>query len=79
MFIGKDTRLAPNKDLINMYVETGFTSNLDKTTIEAYTIGRVCLISVAVLLKLTIFILKLHHNLFERGFLLLQKFSFLCL
>jgi hypothetical protein len=39
MFIGKNTRLAPNKDLINMYVETGFTSNLDKTTIEAYTNG----------------------------------------
>ncbi|GED65587.1 S-layer homology domain-containing protein [Lysinibacillus fusiformis] len=39
MFIGKNTRLAPDKDLINMYVETGFTSNLDKTTIEAYTNG----------------------------------------
>ncbi|MEB2301639.1 S-layer homology domain-containing protein [Lysinibacillus xylanilyticus] len=39
MFIGKNTRLAPDKDLINMYVETGFTSNLDKTTVEAYTNG----------------------------------------
>lgn len=39
MFIGKNTRLAPEKDLINMYVETGFTSNSDKTTIEAYTNG----------------------------------------
>ncbi|MCE4045804.1 S-layer homology domain-containing protein [Lysinibacillus fusiformis] len=40
MFVGKNTRLAPDSDTISLFVETGFTSNHEKTTIDAYTNGQ---------------------------------------
>ena len=40
MFVGKGTDLASNNNLINMFVETGFTSNHAKTTIDAYSNGQ---------------------------------------
>ena len=39
MFVGKDTWLARDNSLITMFMETSFTSNHDKTTIDAYTNG----------------------------------------
>ncbi|MEK5488879.1 S-layer homology domain-containing protein [Lysinibacillus sp. FSL M8-0355] len=39
MFVGKDTWLARDNSLITMFIETSFTSNHDKTTIDAYTNG----------------------------------------
>ncbi|MGE7692317.1 S-layer homology domain-containing protein [Lysinibacillus sp. NPDC097214] len=40
MFVGKNTRLAPDSDTISIFVETGFTPNHEKTTIDAYTNGQ---------------------------------------